>query len=336
MSSRSSSKLSSRNEPETEDVEIIDGGPEGAPRRIRLSRISPEERERLEQELFQPGAEYVEESWHKQASEDIPTIQRKVDAITGRAESSRTRRSRSTPATRDLPPGLRSRISEALGPVTDVRLVYATKEHMVCRVRIREQGTTRRTVVLVGPDKVQEVSSVLAAIDALTGHTPATETEIDEVVAEAEPEQAPVTSEPGPFGDVHPVEDLEGIGETYGEGLAAMGIEDTQQLWQADPSEVAERLDISEKVTRRWKAQAELMALDGIGPQYAELLARVGVMSIEDLAEADAGELVERIHAKDEELMVSIQKNVIGKARVTTWIQAAKDHDPDEVIRREA
>lgn len=336
MNSRSSSKLSSREEPETEDAWIIDGGREGGPRRIRLSQISPEERERLEQEIFQPGAEYAEETWHKQASEDIPAIHRKVDAITGRADRTPGSRVQRTTATRDLPPGLRSRIYEALGPLADVRLVYATKEHMVCRVRVREDGGTRRTVVLVGPDRVQEVHSVLEAIDQLTGHTPATGTEVDEVVAEAEPEQAPVTPGPGPFGDVHPIEDIEGIGETFAAQLADIEIEDTQQLWQADPTEVADHLDISDKVTRRWKAQAELMALDGIGPQYAELLARVGIGSIEDLAEADVGDLVERIQAKDDELKVSIQKNTIGEARVSTWVEAAQEHDPDGISWQEA
>lgn len=334
MNSRSSSKLSNRNEPEIEDTPV-EGGHEDRPRRIRLRRVSPEERERLEKELFQPGAEYVEETWHKQASEDIPAIHRKVDEITGRADRTTALQGRRSAETTDLPPGLRSRIYEALGPLAEVHLVYATKEHMICRVRVREDTGTRRTVVLVGPDSVEEVHSVLEAIDSLTGRSAATEAEREEVVAEAEPEQAPVT-EAGPFGDVHPVEDLEGIGETYAGRLAEIGIEDTQQLWQADPAEVAEHLDVSEKTTGRWKAQAELMALDGIGPQYAELLARVGIGSIEDLTEAVAAELVETIQAKDNELKVSIQGNTIGQPRVSAWIQTAKDHDPDGITRREA
>lgn len=134
-----------------------------------------------------------------------------------------------------------------------------------------------------------------------------------------------------PFGDVHAVIDVEGIGEQYATELGELNIVDTEQLWQADPDSVASSLDIPRKTVRSWQRMAELMALQDIGPQYAELLVRARITSIEQLSEmtpADAAEMVQRVEGDRE---VRIQGNKIGKKQAQTWVEAARQHDPQGV-----
>lgn len=145
--------------------------------------------------------------------------------------------------------------------------------------------------------------------------------------AEAEP--ATHASAREPFGDIDPVADVEGIGPTYGEQLTALGIETTRDLWEADTVQIAAELDTEAKRVESWQQRAELMAISGIGPQYAELLERVGVETIPDLASADAVALTRRIQDKEADLVQSIQGNPITETRVERWIAMAQGHDPD-------
>lgn len=153
--------------------------------------------------------------------------------------------------------------------------------------------------------------------------------------AEAASEPATVEDEPpepapgeDPFGDIHPVEDVEGIGEVYDERLDEIGVRDTRRLWAADAETVAEAVGAAPGTVRRWQRQAELMAVDGVGPQFAELLARSGVDTIADLADADADQLLERLEAKEESLDVAIQKGRLTEDRVEDWIAWAREHAP--------
>lgn len=143
-----------------------------------------------------------------------------------------------------------------------------------------------------------------------------------ETEADEEPE-----ARPDPFGDIHPVIELEGIGQVYSEALKKAGITDTRRLWQADAETVAEAAGASQKVARRWQAQAELMALDEVGPQYAELLVRSGITSIEELKEEDPAELLKKVERKQNDLEVRIQGNQPTQPRVRRWIDAAEKHD---------
>lgn len=147
-------------------------------------------------------------------------------------------------------------------------------------------------------------------------------------VHDREPEPAAHAREEDPFGDIDPVTAVEGIGPTYGEKLAALGIETTQDLWQADTVQIAAELDTEAKRVESWQQRAELMAISGIGPQYAELLERVDVETIPGLASEDAEALTARIQDKEADLVQSIQGNPITQTRVERWIAMARDHEP--------
>lgn len=131
-----------------------------------------------------------------------------------------------------------------------------------------------------------------------------------------------------PFGDIHPVVDVQGIGETYAKRLEGMDITDTEELWQANPDQVANTLDVPVKTVRSWQAMAELMALDGLGPQYAELLVRAGVSSIAELRNQRPEPLVKELTETEAGREYRIQGNTISSKHTREWIATAKEHDP--------
>lgn len=129
-----------------------------------------------------------------------------------------------------------------------------------------------------------------------------------------------------PFGDVHLVSSIEGIGPEYTEQLEKLGIEDTKQLWMASAKHIAEHIGASEQTVRHWQNRAELMAVSGIGKQYAELLERSGIRTIGDLAESKTKTLLRKVDRKQRGLGHYIQGNALGEAVVSSWIAAAIDH----------
>lgn len=131
-----------------------------------------------------------------------------------------------------------------------------------------------------------------------------------------------------PFGDVHPVIDVEGIGEEFTADLGELNIEDTEQLWQADPDAVASALDIPRKRVRSWQRMTELMALQDVGPQYAELLVRARITSIEQLSEMTPADVLDAVQKAEGDREVRIQGNKIGEKHTRKWIQAARQHNP--------
>lgn len=130
-------------------------------------------------------------------------------------------------------------------------------------------------------------------------------------------------------GDVHPVQDVEGIAEHFGPLLDQADVSTTEELWHADTGGVALALDVSPIVVEQWKRQCELMAIDGVGKQYAELVVRAGVGSIRELAAQDPERLLDRIDQLEGRVGTSIQGNTIGRKTVETWIASAgSHHDP--------
>jgi hypothetical protein len=135
-----------------------------------------------------------------------------------------------------------------------------------------------------------------------------------------------IPSDPFAGGQVHPVRDVEGIGEHYGTLLDGMGLKDTKQLWNADTTYVAGALKIAPAAVEGWQCMAELMAVNGIGAQYAELLVRADVSSIDELCAETPQPLLNRIHKLEQHQGNRIQGNTIGIKIVQTWISAAQAH----------
>ena len=81
------------------------------------------------------------------------------------------------------------------------------------------------------------------------------------------------------------IEEVEGIGPSYGAKLKEAGIDDTDDFLKLccdakGRKEAAEKTGISEKMLLTWANMADLMRVNGVGKQYAEILHAAGVDTI--------------------------------------------------------
>jgi predicted flap endonuclease-1-like 5' DNA nuclease len=93
-----------------------------------------------------------------------------------------------------------------------------------------------------------------------------------------------------------PVESIEGIGEGFGKRLKTDGIATTEALLELCASDagverVCKCVDLDENTVRNWGTMADLMRINGLGGQWAELMWRAGVTSVQDLAQREIGPL---------------------------------------------
>lgn len=125
---------------------------------------------------------------------------------------------------------------------------------------------------------------------------------------------------------------IEGIGPKSEAKLRKAGIKTSEDLANAgDIKALAEKTEIPEANLRLWKAMAVLLPVKGIGPQFAEVLARTGVASLKDLANCEPKKLAARIEALVESKAVTIVGATVTPARIKGWIEHAKTLTaPDE------
>jgi predicted flap endonuclease-1-like 5' DNA nuclease len=95
------------------------------------------------------------------------------------------------------------------------------------------------------------------------------------------------------------IEDIEGIGETYGRKLRERGIATTNELLEHGATKkgrhhIAELTGIPESLILTWVNHADLFRIDGIAAQFAELLEAAGVDTVKELAQRNA----ENLHVK--------------------------------------
>ena len=89
------------------------------------------------------------------------------------------------------------------------------------------------------------------------------------------------------------VEEIEGIGESFGARLREAGITTIIELLAARSEVLATVTDVRADGERlaRWKSAARLMLLHGVTAQWAEALVRGGISDVSDLASAELSEL---------------------------------------------
>ena len=125
--------------------------------------------------------------------------------------------------------------------------------------------------------------------------------------------------------------DVEGIGEVYAEKLIAAGIKDIETLLEkcakpAGRKALAEETGISPKLILTWTNHADLMRIDGVGPQFSELLEAAGVDTVKEFRHR----LPENLQPKLEE--INAQKNLVGRVpsvkEVEKMVEQAKALPP--------
>ena len=118
--------------------------------------------------------------------------------------------------------------------------------------------------------------------------------------------------------------DIEGVGDVYAEKLIAAGINKVSELLEkcAAPKgrkELAEATGISEKLILRWTNHADLFRINGVGPQFAELLEKAGVDTVKEFRHRVA----ENLQPKLEE--VNAEKNLCNRVPSTKEVQKMID-----------
>lgn len=128
-----------------------------------------------------------------------------------------------------------------------------------------------------------------------------------------------------------PVETIEGIGEGFGRRLRADGIATTEVLLdlcatKAGIERVCSCVELDENTVRNWATMADLMRIKGLGGQWAELMWRAGVGSVQDLAGRNISELRTRMReVNEQEHRVA---ELPGEQRVSRFIAEAGRLEP--------
>lgn len=118
--------------------------------------------------------------------------------------------------------------------------------------------------------------------------------------------------------------DIEGIGPVYAEKLMAAGIDTDDKLLEkcckpAGRKALAEETGISEKLILTWTNHTDLMRINGVGPQFAELLEAAGVDTVKEFRHRVA----ENLQPKLEE--VNAAKNICNRIPVVAELQKMID-----------
>lgn len=130
---------------------------------------------------------------------------------------------------------------------------------------------------------------------------------------------------------VYKIIDIEGVGDVYAEKLIAAGIKDTDDILEkcckpAGRKALEDETGISGKLILKWANHADLMRINGVGPQFSELLEASGVDTVKELR----NRVPENLHKKLEE--VNEAKNLVNRVpalvEVEKMIAQAKELPP--------
>lgn len=125
--------------------------------------------------------------------------------------------------------------------------------------------------------------------------------------------------------------DVEGIGEVYSEKLVNAGIKTVDQLLEkgckpAGRKELEEATGISGKLILTWCNHADLMRINGVGPQFSELLEAAGVDTVKEFRHRVPANLQPKLEEINE------QKHLVGRVpslkEVEKMIEQAKELEP--------
>jgi hypothetical protein len=97
--------------------------------------------------------------------------------------------------------------------------------------------------------------------------------------------------------------------------LASAGV-DVYELARSDAGFVAQQLGVNEDSATSIVRHAQLVTLRGIGTHYADIMQKIGIRTIDDLANADARTLAAR--------MTEVAGEPIQSARVRIWVKGAR------------
>jgi len=323
---------------------------------VEMKGLSPEEKRLLERRAIEGSAggevELAERAYHRRRPETRAEIERLVDLLgSSRAPEPATEPVRApaprataapapapAPVGRVLSPAEKSAIAAHLGGDlvwADTR--FATTRGRVVDVHYRHEGLTREALVLLDKDgRVTTEDEMAHRLDALPLPDQPARAAYPPSLSRASPEPRAV---PPPLVVAHrgsrwrlppaearaPIEAVEGIAEVYGKKLRAQGVNTLQDLLDSDTQSLAAATDLSHELLAKWQSQVQLQVVNGIGPQYSELLVRAGIRSMEELARQEPGPLAKRLNDYEASLGKRVQGTLIDPTRTENWVAQARE-----------
>jgi predicted flap endonuclease-1-like 5' DNA nuclease len=127
------------------------------------------------------------------------------------------------------------------------------------------------------------------------------------------------------------IEDVEGIGPAFAEKLTAAGVATTDALLERGGTStgrdrLSEATGISERLILEWVNHADLMRIEGVGSEYADLLEAAGVDSCAELAQRNAANLATTFQEVDAARPNWIRQ-IPGETTIAGWIEQASHMD---------
>jgi len=127
------------------------------------------------------------------------------------------------------------------------------------------------------------------------------------------------------------ISDIEGIGPVYADKLTAAGIADTDDLLRQCASakgreDVSGKTGLTASQLLAWADMADMMRLNGIGPQFSELLKAAGVDTVKELRTRNAENLTAKLAEVNAEKKLA--RAVPALSQVSDWIEQAKATEP--------
>lgn len=123
------------------------------------------------------------------------------------------------------------------------------------------------------------------------------------------------------------IEEIEGIGKGFGQRLRNIGISTTGDLLTQCPTSsesanVAKKIGLDPDSVQRWVCAADLMRIEGMDKDYAELLVWTGVKNVEQLASQEPNALAARAAAVNEK--ENRAREVPNATVFSEWVSAGR------------
>jgi predicted flap endonuclease-1-like 5' DNA nuclease len=123
------------------------------------------------------------------------------------------------------------------------------------------------------------------------------------------------------------IQDVEGIGPAFAEKLTGAGVGTTDDLLNRGASaaargKLADETGISERLILEWVNHADLMRINGVGSEYADLLEAAGVDSCAELARRNAANLATTFQELDAARPNTVRQ-VPSEKTIQGWIDQA-------------